>query len=127
MEPRGLLPHSQVLVTCPNSEPAQSVHNPLSHILKIHLYIILPSVPESLEWSLSLRFPRQNPVYASPLPIRATSPAHIIFLDFITRKILGEYRSLSSPLRSFLLSPVTLSLLWPNIFRRHKIRHSNFL
>ena len=30
-------------------------------------------------------------------PIRATCPAHLIFLDFITRTILGEeYRSLSS-------------------------------
>ena len=49
-------------------------------------------------------------------PIRATFPAHLILLCFITRKILGEqYRSLSSSLCSFLHFPVTASLLGPNI------------
>ena len=43
--------------------------------------------------------------------IRATCPAHLILLGLITRKIFVEqYRSLSSSLRSFLHSPVTLSL-----------------
>ena len=38
-------------------------------------------------------------------PIRATCRAHLILLDFITRKILGEkYRSLSSSTCSFLTS-----------------------
>ena len=47
-------------------------------------------------------------------PIRATCPAHLILLDFITRTILGEeYRSLSSSLCSFLHSPVTLSIPGP--------------
>jgi len=48
--------------------------------------------------------------------IPAISPAHLILLDFITQKILGEeYRSLRSSSCSFLHSPVTLSLLGPNI------------
>ena len=47
-------------------------------------------------------------------PIRATCPAHLILLDFITRKILGEqYRTLSSSFCSFLHSPLTSSLLGP--------------
>jgi len=42
------------------------VHTPTSHFLKIHHNIILPSMPGSPKWSLSLRFFHQNPVYASP-------------------------------------------------------------
>ena len=85
-----------------------------SQSLKTHLNIILPSTSWSPQWSLSLKFPHQNLVHTSP-SIRATCSAHRI-LDFITRTILGEeYRSLSSSLCNFLHSPVTPSLLGPNI------------
>jgi len=67
MELEGSLPHSQVPATCPYLEPALSSPYPTSLFLKINLNIILPSTPGSPQWSLSLRFPHQNPVYASPL------------------------------------------------------------
>ena len=89
------------------------VHTPISHFLKIHLNIVLPSTPGS-------PFPSgftTNTLY-TPLhyPIRATCSTHLILLDFITRTVLDEgYRSLRSSLCSFLHSPVTLYLLGRNI------------
>jgi len=46
-------------------EPA---HAPTSQFLNIHLNIVLPSTPRFRKRSLSLKFPRQNPLYASLLP-----------------------------------------------------------
>ena len=92
------------------------VHIPTSHLLEIHPNIIHPSTPRSLQCSPSLRFPHQDPLTPLSSPIRATCPAHLILLDFITRTILGEqYKSFSSSLCSLLHSPVTSSLIGPNI------------
>ena len=56
------------------------VHIPTFHSLEIHPNIIHPSTPMSPQWSLSLRFPNQDPIHPLSPPIRATCPAHLITL-----------------------------------------------
>ena len=96
------------------ASPIQSIYpHPTSWrsiLISTHLHLGLSS------GILPCSFPT-NTLY-TPLSstIRATCPAHLILLDFITRTILGEeYKSFSASLCNLLHSPVTSSILGPNI------------
>ena len=120
MEPEGSLPHSQVPATYPYIGPDRSSPYPPHPtswrsilILSSHLHLSIPS------GRFLTGFPTTILSAFLLSPIRATCLTHLILLDFITRTILGEqYRSLSSSFCSFLHSPVTSSLLGPNILLR---------
>jgi hypothetical protein len=116
MESGSSLSHTQVSDNCLYPKPAQSSPYPTSHFLKIHRNItshLRLGFPSSLFPSC---FPTKTLYTSLPSPIRATYPAHLSLLDFITRTIVGEqYKSLSSSLWNFYHSPVTSFLLGPNI------------
>ena len=46
----------------PTLSQSNPVHIPTFHLLEIHPNIIHPSTPRSPQWSLSLRFPHQDPI-----------------------------------------------------------------
>ena len=70
------------LISIPILSQLDPLHTPTSHVLNIHLNIILPSTPGSPKWSLSFRFPHKHPVYATPLS-HATCPAYHILHGII--------------------------------------------
>jgi len=91
---------------CPLPVPILSqldpVYTPTFCFLKIHLNTILLSTPGSHKWSLSLTFPHQRPVYASPLSIARYMPRPSLS-RFITVTVLGEQCRPSETTEFFLL------------------------
>jgi hypothetical protein len=83
MEPESSLPYSQVPATSPYPYTTPFSHQTSSHFLKIRFNIILPTTSVSPQWSLSLRFSNQNPLYTYIYKFTLTfkSTKHIIGFD----------------------------------------------
>ena len=116
MQPEGSLPHSQEPPPVPILSQLDRVRAPTSQFLKIHLNIILPSTPGSPKWSLSLRFPLQTPVYASPLTHTRYMPRPSHSSRFGHPNSIGwGVQIIKVLIMCFFLSSGTLSLLGPYI------------
>jgi len=79
---------------CP--EPVRfSPYPPHPTFLNILHNIILPSMPGCPQWSLSFRFPHQNPVHASPLPFTCymPCPSHSINRNYSLKTVLTTWSS----------------------------------
>ena len=64
------------------------VHIPTSHLMEIHPNIIHPSTPRSPQWSLSLRFPHQDPIRP---PLLTHMPPHAQPIPFLCLAKLHKY------------------------------------
>ena len=65
------------------------VHITTSHLLEIHLNIIHTSTPRSPQWSLSLRFPHQD-------PIRSPLLTHTLISNYQKRKYRSVVRKVAT-------------------------------
>ena len=79
MQHGDTVPHSPV----PILSHINSVRASPCRFFKIYFNIVLPCMSRFFKLSLSIRFPHQNPVCTFSVPMRATYPARLVFLDLI--------------------------------------------
>jgi len=108
MEPDSSLSHAHKLATYPYPETDQSNPYPPFHFFKAHFNIILPSRPGCSKYSLTRRFPHQNPLCTAHLPC-ATSPAHLILLENLIMLVIKNTQQF--PFSQYCFFP--FPPLWP--------------
>ena len=109
---------------CPTPVPISSQINPV-HAFPSHF----PNITFNIIAHICLGFPSclfpphvSAPKSCPPVPHTCYIPRPSLFLDTITRKLFAKhYKSYSYSLCSLLHSPVTSSLLGPNILIKHPI------
>ena len=89
------------------------VHIRTFHLLKIRPNIIHPSKPRSAQWSLSLRFPHQDPIPPSPHP----HAPHAQPISFF---------SIFSPAQHWVKSSTDRSLYSPYMPSQHRYNFTRF-
>ena len=87
MEPEGSPPLSQQPTNYHFPDPYQSFPSILSYLLKAQLIIVLSSTRRFAIRFFFLRFPHQNFVCSSPLPIYAICPSQLNIFKVITHNI----------------------------------------
>jgi hypothetical protein len=92
MEPGGSLAHLQKPATCPYLEPHRSILCPHIPLLKTLLNIILTSTSGPSKWSISLRFPHQNPVQISALHPYVLHAPPILFHSIWSPEIHSDFK-----------------------------------
>ena len=73
------------------------IHLPTSHLLEIHPNIIHPSTPRSPHWSLSLRFPHQDPILEQLDTVSKQTNAHTCMKVYYTHTLYHMFRPLMWP------------------------------
>ena len=111
------------------------VHIPTSHLLEIHPNIIHPFTPRSPQWSLSLRFPHQDPTRAPllthtrhiPSPSHSSRFYHPHNIGWAVQIIyLLVMQSPPFPVTSSLLGPNILKHVTYSLSKIHVIKLLNF-
>ena len=98
------------------------VHTPTFHFLKIHLNVILPSALGPPKWSLSFRFPHQNPVYTSPVThsCHMPQPSHSSWF-YHSNNVGSAVQIVKFLIMQFPPIPCYLELLRPKYSPQHPI------
>ena len=92
------------------------VHIPTSQLLEIHPNIFHPCTPRSSQWFLSLRFPHRDPIHTPLLTHTRHMPSSSHSSRFYHPHNIGwGVQIIRFSLCNLLHSPVTSSLLGPNI------------